>query len=205
MFLEKKRMNNEKRLSSIELRFTGCAEDRFTNALKKQMELHEGVTLMDLLKFLHQSSLGPFHIFEMMDETQIMDWIRKNLKRAKPSDGPLVEELYGKKWVRINLESYKKRFGNDYQKLYEIFVDAKSMKEGRLSEYRELLRKLVNAIRNGKIQPKNGEPKILSLVEDFLKEYEKEDYPPIHHSETYMLRNNSEYLVVPHSSLDKIA
>jgi len=64
-------MGNEEPLSVIELKFAGCAEGRFTKALKKQMELHEGVTFMDLLKFLYQSSLGPFHLFEMMNETEL--------------------------------------------------------------------------------------------------------------------------------------
>lgn len=198
-------MSNEEPLSAIELKFTGCAEDRFTKALKKQMELHEGVTFMDLLKFLYQSSLGPFHLFEMMNETELKSWTRKNIKEARSSDGLLAEGLYGKKWVRINFGPYKKRFGNDYKRIYEAFVKAKCMKQGQLKEYTDLLRSLVDSIRKGKIKPATEEPRFLSLVEDFLEEYEEKDYPPIHHSKTYMLRNSSEYLVVPYSSLDKIA
>jgi hypothetical protein len=197
-------MSNEEPLSVIELKFTGCAEDRFTKALKKQMQLHEGVTFIDLLKFLYQSSLGPFHLFEMMNETELKNWTRKNMKKAKSSDGPLAEELYGKKWVRINFGPYKKRFGNDYKRIYEAFVKAKRMRQGQLKEYTNLLRRLVDAIKKGKIKPVTKEPRLLSLVENFLDEYEKKDYPPIHHSKTYMLRNSSEYLVVPSSSLNTI-
>lgn len=189
-------MENEEYLSSLELRFVGRAEDHFTRAVRKQMELHGGVTLFDLLKFLYQSALGPFHLFEMMDETELKGWIRKNLEDAKPSDGPLAEELYGKKWVRVNFGPYKKRFGNDYQRIYEAFVKAKGMKQGQLKEYTGLLRKLVDTIGKGKIRPVTEEPRILLLVQTFLKEYEEKDYPPIHHSESYMLRNSSEYLVV---------
>jgi hypothetical protein len=197
------KVENEKYLSSLELRFVGDAEDHFTKALKKQMELHEGVTFMDLLKFLYQSSLGPFHLFEMMNETELKGWIRKNLEDAKPSDGLLIEELYGKKWVRLNFGPYKRRYGNDYQRIHVVFANAKRMKKGKLKEYAELLRKLVDSIRKGKVQPVTEEPRILSLIENFLEEYEKKDYPPIHHSETYMLRNNSEYLVIPYPGLDK--
>jgi hypothetical protein len=198
-------MRDEEPLSAIELKFAGCAEDRFTKALKKQMELHEGVTFMDLLKFLYQSSLGPFHLFEMMNENELKSWTRKNIRKAKSSDGLLAEELYGKKWVRINFGPYKKRFGNDYTRIYEAFVKAKRMKQGQLKEYTDLLRKLVDAVRKEKIKPVTEEPRFLSLVENFLEEYEEKDYPPIHHSKTYMLRNSSEYLVLPCSSLDKIA
>lgn len=158
---------------------------------------------MDLLKFLYQSSLGPFHLFEMMDDTELKGWIRENLEDAKLSDGPLTEELYGRKWVRVNFGPYKKRFGNDYQKIFDALVKAKSMKQGRLEEYTCLLKRLVDAIGKGKIEPVTVEPKFLSLVENFLKEYEEKDFPPIHHSETYMLRNSSEYLVLPYSGLDK--
>ncbi len=80
-------MREEECLSSIELRFVGEANDHFRKALKKQTELHEGVTFMDILKFLYQSSLGSFHLFEMMNETELANWIRKNLENAKPSDG----------------------------------------------------------------------------------------------------------------------
>jgi hypothetical protein len=87
MFLEETTMNNKKRLSTMGLKFTGCAEDPFARALKKQMELHQGVTFMGMLKFLYQSSLGPFHLFELMDETELKECVRRNLENAKPSDG----------------------------------------------------------------------------------------------------------------------
>lgn len=197
-------MNSKERLSAIELKFAGCAEDHFTKAMKKQMEIHEGVTFMDLLKFLYQSTLGPFHLLEMMNETELGNWIRKNLEDAKPSDGPLTEELYDKKWVRLNFGPYKKKYGNDYQRIHEAFVTAKSMKQGELKEYKTLLRKLVDAIEKEEIKPLIDEPMFFSLVESFLRECEENDYPPIHHSKTYMLKNSSEYLVIPYSSLDKI-
>jgi hypothetical protein len=197
-------MNNNKRLSTIELKFTGCAEDPFARALKKQMELHEGVTFMDLLKFLYQSSLGSFHLFELMEETELKEWVRRNLENAKPSDGSLTEELYGKKWIRVNFGPYKRKFGNDYQRIYEVFGEARRMKHGQTKEYTDLLKKLLDAIKESRIRPLTEEPTFLSLVETFLEEYEEEGFPPIHHSPMYMKRNSCEYLVVPNSSLDKI-
>ena len=191
-------------LSSIELKFAGAAENAFAAALKEQMKLHEGLTIMDLLKFLYQSVLGPFHLFARMDEAQLKEWIRKNLEDTKPSDLRLTEKLYGKKWIRVNFGPYKKRFGNDYQRIYEILVEAKSMRQGQLKEYRNLLKKLVDAIAKGKIKPATEAPRILQQVESFLKEYEEKEYPPIHHSEIYMLKNTSEYLVVPYTSVDKL-
>ena len=203
-FIEVKIMKDEKYLSSLELRFVGCAEDPFTDAIRRHMDLHEGVTFFDLLKFLYQSSLGPFHLFEMMDEAQLGNWIRKNLEESKPSDEPMIEELYGKKWIRVNFGPYKKAFGSDHKRIYEAFIKANSIKHGQLKEYRTLLKKLVDAIEGAKIKPITEEPRIQLVVENFLKEYEEKDYPPIHHSEIYMLKNNCEYLVLPYSSLEEI-
>jgi hypothetical protein len=194
-------VKNEKRLSSLELRFVGRAEDDFTKVLRKYMELHEGVNLFDLLKFLYQSSLGSLHLLEIMNETKMLNWIKKNLEKTQPSGGSLVEELYGKKWVRLNFGPYKKKYGNDYRRIYEAFMKAKNMKQGHVEEFRNLLESLIDAFRKGEIQSVSHEPRALSLVEDFLKEYEEEGYPLVHHSKTFMQKNSSDYLVVPRSSL----
>jgi hypothetical protein len=195
------KVKNEKYLSSLGLKFVGRAEDPFTEVLKKHMELHEGLTLFDLLKFLYQSSLGSFHLFDLMNESKMLDWIKKNLEKTRPSNGPLIEELYGKKWVRLNFGAYKKKYGNDYQKIYETFVKARNTKQGRPEEFKKLLKKLVNAFEEGKIQSVSRKQRALRLFKDFLKEYEEQDCPPVHHSKTYMLKNSSDYLVVPRSSL----
>jgi formylmethanofuran dehydrogenase subunit E len=194
-------VKNEKHLTLLELRFVGRAEDDFAEALRKHMELHEGVSLFDLLKFLYQSSLGSFHLLEMMNETKMLNWIKKNLENTQPSDGSLVEELYGRKWVRLNFGPYKKRYGNEYRKIYEAFMKAKNMKQGHEKEFRKLLKSLLDVFRKGRIQSVSSESRTLSLVEDFLKEYEENGYRPVHHSKAYMLKNSSDYLVVPRSSL----
>lgn len=178
------KVKNEKYLSSLELKFVGRTEDPFTKVLKRHMELHEGMTLLDLLKFLYQSSLGSFHLFDSMNESRMLDWIKKNLEKTRPSDGPLIEELYGKKWVRLNFGAYKMKYGNDYQKIYNAFVKARNTKQGRRQEFKELLKKLVDALEEEKIQAVSHEPQALSLFKDFLKEYEQQDCPPVHHSKT---------------------
>jgi len=171
-------------LTSTELCFAGRAEDAFAHALKEQIELHESVTITDLLKFLYQSSLGPFHLFEVMDEAQLKEWIRRNLDDSRPSDGLLIEKLYGEKWVRVNFGPYKKRFGNDYQRIYKLFAEAKEMKHGQLDEYRDLLKKLLHLVATGKIRSKTDRSNMLRPVQIFLKKYEEKDYPPIHHSKS---------------------
>jgi hypothetical protein len=197
-------MNGIKSLSKIELKFTGPAENSFEKALKEQIELHEGVTFIDLLKFLYQSSLGSFHIFEMMNDVQVKNWIREGINKVKPSNDPLIERLYGGKWVRLNLGAYKKKYGNDLRKLYEVFAKSKVMEKGELDEFEELLMKLVEGLRGGKIEPVTRDSRFLGLVEDFVGELRRNVYPPIHHSEIFMQKNKYEYLVIPSSSIDKL-
>ncbi len=194
---------NKKGLSS-ELRFVGRADDCFGKALKKQMQLHEGVGLPDLVKFLYQSSLGSFHLLELMDETELLNWIRRSLKSTMPSDGLLVENLYGRTWVRLNFGPYKKRYDDDYQRIYRAFMKVKTVKHGQMEVFRKLLKNLIDTFRKGKILSVNSEPEIGRLAEEFLEEYEKRGFPIIHHSQTYMQKNCSDYLVLPRSSLSEI-
>ena len=80
-------------------------------------------------------------------------------------------------------------------------MKAKNMKQGHVEEFRKLLESLIDAFRKGRTQFVSYKLRVLSLVEGFLKEYEEEGYPPVHHSKVYMLKNSSDYLVVPRSSL----
>lgn len=189
-------MKDETRLSSLEFRFVGRADNDFDNALQKHLGLHQGVGLSDLLKFLYQSSLGPFHLLEMMREKELLGWIQRSLEKTKPSAGLLMEPLYGNKWVRLNFGPYKKKYSNDYQRIYEAFMQATNLKPGRLEDFEMLLEKLADAYRKGRIQPVTRAPEALSLVVSFLKQYREGACPPVHHSRSYMLKNSSDYLVI---------
>ena len=45
--------------------------------------------------------------------------------------------------------------------------------------------KFVDTLEEGKIQSVSRIPRVLSLFKNFLKEYEEQDCPPVHHSKTY--------------------
>lgn len=80
-------------------------------------------------------------------------------------------------------------------------MKAKNMEQGQQEEFRKLLERLIDVFRKGKIQSIAHEPRTLSLLENFLKEYEEKNYPPVHHSKAYVLKNSYDYLVIPRSSL----
>ncbi len=189
-------------LSSIELEFIGESQNRFVRVIKEQIETHEGVTFVDLLKFLYQSVLGPHHIFDMMEEREIQKWVERSLSNALPTDNPLIERLYGKKWVRIDLGSFKKNYGNDSKTLFEIFLRGKKEKRDSIRRFSQLLGELAKLVKKGQIEPKSQVANLKNLVDSFLIDYRRKGFPPLHHSEAYTKKNN-QYLVVS-SQLPKV-
>jgi len=197
-------MKNENKLSSIELEFTGHAEDSFTKATKSYIETHEGVTFVDLLKFFYQSALGPYHILDRMNENEIKEWIRRNLENTTTSDEPLKEELYGKNWVRVNLGAFKKKYGNDYQKLLNIFMKVQERKRGSIRKFLRFQNDLIRTIQKGSLRSKVYEPDLPKLIYHFVEKQREKGYPPLHHSKLYQQKNKSEYLVVSIQSLQDL-
>ena len=192
-----------KELSLIELKFVGVGYDQFSKGIKRHIGAHEGVTFRDLLKFLYQSVLGSHHIFDVMKENEIRKWIEKNLNDAEPSDNPLTEKLYGEGWVRIDLGAFKKKHGNDSEKLFEIFLKGKEEKRGSVEEFLKLQNELVQLVKTGKIKPLSYNANLINLMDSFVISYKQKGCPLVHHSRLYV-ENNAPYLVVSSRSAKNI-
>ena len=185
-------------LSFIELEFVGDSNDQFSKIIKECIDAHEGVTYRDLLKFLYQSVLGVHHMFDMMKENEIKKWIEKTLKKAESSDNPLTEKLHGKRWVRIDLGAFKKKYGNNSEKLFEFFLKGKEEKRGFMRKFLKLQDELTQLIKNGKIKPLYYNANLMDLVDSFVMNYKQKGCPPLHHSRLYV-EKNTPYLVVSSS------
>jgi len=185
-------------LSFIELEFVGDSNDQFSKIIKECIDAHEGVTYRDLLKFLYQSVLGAHHMFDMMKENEIKKWIEKTLKKAESSDNPLTEKLHGKRWVRIDLGAFKKKYGNNSEKLFEFFLKGKEEKRGFMRKFLKLQDELTQLIKNGKIKPLYYNANLMDLVDSFVMNYKQKGCPPLHHSRLYV-EKNTPYLVVSSS------
>jgi len=185
-------------LSFIELEFVGDSNDQFSKIIKEYIDAHEGVTYRDLLKFLYQSVLGSHHIFDMMKGKEITKWIEKNLKKAESSDNPLTERLHGKKWVRIDLGAFKKKYGNNSEKLFEFFFKGKKEKRGSMRNFLKLQDELTQLVKKGKISPLSYNVNLMDLIDSFVMNYKQKGCPPLHHSKLYV-EKNAPYLVVPSS------
>jgi len=187
-------------ISLVELGFVGEAKDQFGETLKTHIETHVEVTFIDLLKLLYQSILGSHHIFDTMKEDRIKLWIKKNLKAAESANRPLTEELYRHIWVRVDLEAFKGKYGDDHESLTDLFMKGRQEKRGSLAELSHLMDMLVQRIGDDSIVPLDSNSNLVDLADHFLANYKQRSYPPIHHSKLYR-EKNPPYLVVPSTAI----
>jgi len=189
-------------ISLIKLGFVGEAKDQFGKILKTHIETHVEVTFIDLLKLLYQSILGSHHIFDTMKEDRIKLWIKKNLKAAESANRPLTEELYRHIWIRVDLEAFKGKYGDDHESLTDLFLKGRQEKRGSLAELSHLMDMLVQRIGDDSIVPLDSNSNLVDLADHFLANYKQRSYPPIHHSKLYR-EKNPPYLVVPTTAMKK--
>ncbi len=190
-------------LASIVIRFDGEADDELSEAVKVQIETHCNVTLVDVVKFLYQSTLGSFHLLDHMTEGEIETWIRKNLAAAQPKKEPLTEKLCGAKWVRINLGAFKQKHGNDYKLLTNLFMKGSDEKRTPKTGFSTELDSLLKLIVTEKIKPLDPDFNLPDLAVDFLTDYKRRGFPPLHHSPLYN-EKNPQYIVISLDSLFNI-
>lgn len=187
-------------LGMIIIKFEGEAQDDLSLAIRHHVEGHEGITLVDVVKFLYQSVLGSLHILDHMTESEIEAWIARNLATSQPDDGSLTENLYGNNWVRLNLGAFKHRYGPNKKLLVRLFLTGKEKERSSVAEFSSKMREVFKLISTGKIKSSNSTRSLPDLASSFLLEYERMGYPPLHHSPSYS-EKNPEYIVVPRESM----
>jgi len=176
-------------LSSIKIKFDGKVEDELDEAIKRHIETHANVTLIDVIKFLYQSVLGSFHILDNMSENETEAWIKKDLAITEPEEKPLTEKLYGDKWVRIDLGAFKQKYGSDYKLLAKLFIRGKEEKRVSITELSIKLDSLLKLVVARKIRPLNSSVNLPDLAAGFLVDYKRRGFPPLHHSQSYSEKN----------------
>jgi hypothetical protein len=182
-------------LSSIKIKFDGKAEDELSDTIKRHIATHVNVTLIDVIKFLYQSVLGSFHMLDHMSENETEAWVKKDLAIAEPEEKPLTEKLYGDKWVRLDLGAFKQKYGSDYKLLAKLFTRGKEEKRVSITELSVKLDSLLKLVVARKIRPLNSSLNLPDLAADFLTDYKRRGFPPLHHSQSYS-EKNPRYVVV---------
>jgi hypothetical protein len=188
------------RLASTRITFEGKAEDKLGEAIRRHIETHSDVTVIDLIKFLYQSILGSFHLLDHMTESEIEAWVKENLEVTQSKEEPLIEKLYGNKWVRVNLGAFRQKHGDDHNMLARLFVQGKRERRASATEFSIELDSLLKLVETGKIRPLDSNLRLLDLVAGFLTDYRQRGFPPLHHSQSYS-ENNPQYVVVSRHSL----
>ena len=195
-----RRLMQSEELSEIELKFIGSCSDQYNKAIKRHIGTHKGTTFIDLLKFLYQSELGSHHMLDVLKEDDIKNMIKNSISKADLADRSLMEKLYGRKWVRIDLGAYKKMYGDAPETLYALFSEGKRENRGSINRFIELADLLRRLVEKQELVPLSGKNELAQLVSRFLIEYKRRGCPPLHHSKPY-LENNPPYLVVSSKSL----
>ena len=164
--------------------------DVLLHIIQDQLRRHPGFRIDDLYKMLHQVCYGGAHLLKNKTKarkTLLEEW---NNTEKIPKGEPLIETIDPQSEVmRINLRIYKK-IGGTPQRLFDVFVrSAEQVKPDRqrLILYWDYT---MNMVRAGDI------PFSKALMEDFWIDVGKEDFPSIHHSESYVDANRPSYRVV---------
>ncbi|MEM4703559.1 MAG: hypothetical protein QXJ02_00595 [Candidatus Bathyarchaeia archaeon] len=194
--------NPIKALSLIKVRFEGKATGKFDKAIKRHIETHREVTLVDLVKFVYQSVLGSHHLLDRMSNREIKQWVEKELASANP-DKNLSEDLYGSKWIRLNLEAFKQKFGNNSELLAKLFIEGRKERKGSVDSFAAKLDALLKLVTSEKIKPVSPFSDFAGLALNFQTVFKQMGFPPLHHSDVYS-KKNPRYLVVPRKSLHRL-
>jgi hypothetical protein len=189
----------EKELLETKVRFEGAVRDSLEKAVKSHIETHNGVTLVDIVKFLYQSILGAHHVLDHMNDKQIETWIKEQLESAEPADRPLMEPLFGTSWVRLDLEAFKHKHGDNYRLATRMFIKGRSVKKVKSSEFSEAMERLNKLLSNRKIRSMHSQIDLSVLADRFLRTYRQMGFPPLHHSASYT-KQNPPYIIVPSQS-----
>jgi hypothetical protein len=186
----------EEEVSRIEVLFEGAAPGMLEKTVKNHVETHDGVTLVDIVKFLYQSILGTHHILDHMNDEQIETWIREQLESAEPADRPLTEPMLGNSWVRLDLQAFKHKHGNNYGLATRMFINGRYVKKGESNEFSRAIEKLNKLLRNRKVRPLRLHIDLSVPADCFLKTYKQMGFPPLHHSASYTKQNHP-YIIIP--------
>ena len=189
----------EKHLEA-EICFDGAARGEFEKAVKNHIEIHKGVTFVDVVKFLYQSIMGTHHILDHMDDHQIQTWLKEQLESANPANRSFTELLFGDRWVRLDLAAFKHRYGVDYRLAARLFLTGKSVKRTGVKEFSQAMEKLNRLVSNHKIRSIDSHVDLASSAVSFLETYKHENFPPLHHSESYT-KQNPPYIIIPAESV----
>ena len=164
--------------------------DYLLQIIQDQLRRRSGFKVEDIYKMVYQATCGGDHLLSnkskakkmLREEWDTLDKIQKGEPLLEVID-PLGQVL------RVNLRVYRK-IGGAPKKMFDVFVQsAKEFKKDqrRLIRYWQIIMEMVE---KGEILFSRD------VLEDFLIDVGKKDFPVVHHSESYTDANRPAYRVV---------
>jgi len=142
---------------------------------------------IDYVKYLYEVYMGSSHY--KTDEEGIIKTLEKEKFNIKPKHTDYYLEPIGDRYVRVALSRVLSRNLSIYT-FVRLYILSRDYYKGDLEEYKVALVDLREAIKEDFVHFS------LSDYDSFLKDYAKDGYPPVHHSDKYKSRYNPHYLLL---------
>lgn len=158
-----------------------------------ELFLHNNLEFVDLFKLIYQAAYGPSHLAGV-NKTNLYDELTKewdSLDCARVSQKePLFQIISPDMFVcRINLRTFKS-LGGDIEAVWELMeksLKTKNYPSYKLENYLNILVEFVK---------KSGNIELIAGLENFMRTYDFNTYPVVHHSRRYIETYNPSYRVV---------
>ena len=165
--------------------------------IRRHQRLRPDLEVVDDYKMLFQSVFGIQHILHDKAKRYLKEEL-STLEMRKSSDETLIENIsIDNVMVRANLRPFKLR-GLSSDKLFLAMVTSAEEPKGTQEDFLKLWNRFKSLIEAGMLNFDK------SILENFDRKVEKENYPPYHHSERYRRSYRPAYRVVKREVFKKI-
>lgn len=155
----------------------------------------------DVYKLIHQAAMGSGHAVRNITRARV--WLEQELESLSPDDHqPLIEQIspeakLEKKVVRVHLRPYLAAT-NDPEPLLEAFVRTANEFVASIQRLEQYAQWIFQS------HPRADLYFSLTDLKNFMGEMCRRDFPPVHHSDDYVLNYQPAYRVVKASLIDLI-
>ncbi len=159
------------------------------NAVLDEVKKYPELEIQDLYKLAYQAAMGNEHI--MADTIRALKYLREELSSVEASGTePLIELLRSDSaMARVNLRSFKAQ-KYDAQKLFSAMLKTAIEFKPSLDMLKIFLRDIEKLAEDKKLPFKK------SVVSNYFKEMEKNNYPPMHHSKKVQEKYKPSYRII---------
>lgn len=139
----------------------------------------------DAVKLIYQNEFGGGHLIR--DEEACLQYLRREYAGVQPDPRMPLQESIGNGMVRVNLAALPP---SDLEALGQSFIRSASAHRGDMASFLAKLSVLQQLTEQG-IFAFSGEE-----LAQYLREYEKQGYPAVSHSQTYREHYHPAYRVI---------